>query len=184
MATTRRTPSKRLRQTSVDIEEVERVAEEVTGIVFARKTETEKDKSFKQHFGCRPVVVATAWKLMQEHTNHDAPDAFSLKHLLWALIFLKTYGVEAIRTTLASAGTGTRPDDKTVRDWCWVALNCLANLAPYVVRSFFVVLLFRCYQSTSRLIVISFVPRSYGKTDYKMTLFVIVWCLLMERISL
>jgi hypothetical protein len=126
------TPSKRIRPTPVDLEAVERAAEDVTGIPFARKTPNEKDKTSKEHFGCRLIVVLKAWELMQQYTNHDAPDAFELKHLLWALIFLKTYSVEGIRCTLAS-GRGPRPDPKMVRDMCWIALDCLANLEPFVV---------------------------------------------------
>jgi hypothetical protein len=137
----RHTPTKRIRQTPVDLEAIERAAEEVTGIPFARKEDSEKEKSFKEHFGCRSVVALKAWQLMQEYTIHDAPEAFELKHLLWALMFLKTYAIEGIRCTLASGG-GSRPDPKMVRDMCWVALECLANLEPYVVSSLYIVALF------------------------------------------
>jgi hypothetical protein len=138
------TPSKRIRETPVDTEAVERVAEEVIGVPFSRKTHQEKDKSFKEHFGCRSLVVVKAWELMQQYTAKVfAPDEFSMKHLLWALMFLKTYSVEGIRSTLASGGTGQRPNEKIVRDWCWIALECLANLEPYVV-SILLLILFCC----------------------------------------
>jgi hypothetical protein len=127
------TPSKRLRESPIDVEAIETVAEEVIGVPFARKAEEAKNKSFKEHFGCKPIVVAKAWEMIEQYTSHDAPEVFSIKHLLWALIFLKTYSVEGIRTTLAAGGTGIRPDTKTVRDMTWVALECLANLEPYVV---------------------------------------------------
>jgi hypothetical protein len=47
--------SKRIRETPVDLEAIEKAAEAVTGIPFARKAENEKDRSFKQHFGCRSI---------------------------------------------------------------------------------------------------------------------------------
>jgi hypothetical protein len=127
-----RAQTKRSRETPVDIEAIENVAEEVTGIAFARKTESERNKTFKEHFGCRPAVARRAWLLIKQYTIHNAPDSLEIKHLLWALIFLKTYSVEGVRCTLAT-GKGNRPDPKTVRDWCWIALECLAKLEPYVV---------------------------------------------------
>jgi hypothetical protein len=137
------TRSKRIRETPVDVEAIEKAAEVVTGIPFSRKLEREKIKSFKEHFGCRPIVATKAWKLIQQYTLQDAPDAFEIKHLLWALTFLKTYSVEGIRASLAGAGTGQRPDVRTVRDWCWVALEALARLEPYVVSSLFIAALLR-----------------------------------------
>jgi hypothetical protein len=138
------TPSKRIRETPVDLEAIERAAEEVVGVPFARKSEDAKDKLFRQHFGCSTTVAFNAWDLIQQYTTHEAPDGLEIKHLLWALTFLKTYAVEGIRSSLAGVGTGNRPDERTVRDWCWIVLACLANLEPYVV-SFFVVVLFDQY---------------------------------------
>jgi hypothetical protein len=134
------TPTKRARQMPVDEEAIERVAEEVTGVPFASKADTAKEKVFKEFFGCRPIVVARAWELIQQYTTHDAPDAFSIKHLLWGLFFLKAYTVEGIRSSVAASGTrsGIRPDVKTVRDWTWIALDCLAKIEPYVVSIVFI----------------------------------------------
>jgi hypothetical protein len=112
-------PSKRIRETPVDLEAIERAAEEVVGVPFARKTEDAKDKSFRQHFGCSSKVATKAWELIQQYTAHEVPDGLEIKHLLWSLTFLKTYAVEGIRASLAGVGTGKRPDERTVRDWCW-----------------------------------------------------------------
>jgi hypothetical protein len=125
----------------VDVEAIERAAEEATGAHFAIKTDSEKIKSFKEFFGCAPEVVQKTWCLIQQHTAHDAPDAFAINHLLWALIFLKTYSIEGIRASLARSGTGQRPDVQTVPNWCWVALEALAKLEPYVVSCCCVLLL-------------------------------------------
>jgi hypothetical protein len=165
----------------VDVEAIEKVAEEVTGIPFARKRPVEKDKSFKEHFGCRSIVVAMAWQLMQQHTMHETPDAFELKHLLWALTFLKTYSVEGIRASLASSGTDKRPNEKIVRDWCWIALECLASIEPYVVSCVVYIVLLH-FPDNPPLIPLLYCQRSSGIIVMKVTPNVIVWSLLMVPI--
>ena len=52
-------------------------------------------------------------------------------HLLWTLLFLKTYGKESIMSTIVEA------DEKTVRKWVWHIAELIADMDNDVVSNCF-----------------------------------------------
>jgi hypothetical protein len=126
-----RNQAKRQRESPLDDEGVEELAGEMVGVFFSRRPSQEaRDTIFKQYFGCNSRVVAMAWNMMNELV--PMPEGCTLTHFLWSLIFLKSYAVEAIRSSL-SATKGRRPDEKTLREWTWKMIEALSRLEEHVV---------------------------------------------------
>ncbi len=80
---------------------------------------------FVGHFGTKPIIVAVLWRLLK-------PWARRLRgcmpyHLLWTLLFLKSYGTE--RQLAAFVGA----DEKTYRKWMWYMLKGLSRLTRRTV---------------------------------------------------
>ena len=72
------------------IEAVEASARETVGFPdYPQRDWNSKDKEerFVSLFGAQPKVIAGLWELIKNDVN----DGILLKHLLWALIFLKIY---------------------------------------------------------------------------------------------
>ena len=72
------------------IEAVEDTARETVGFPdYPQRDWNSKDKEeqFVSLFGAQPKVIAGLWELIKNDVN----DGILLKHLLWALIFLKIY---------------------------------------------------------------------------------------------
>ena len=80
-----------------------------------------QDRDFRALFGICPDVVADLWRQAQ------FPSKAEPKHLLWALMFLKTYATEPM--LCAIAGT-TR---KTFRKWSWPVVTAIASISFDVV---------------------------------------------------
>ena len=68
-------------------------------------------------FGVSRPIVAQIWLM-----THEKPQGTHVKHLLWALIFLKLYASESIHASLAGV------DEKTFRKWSWVWIKTIATL--------------------------------------------------------
>lgn len=85
---------------------------------------------FKAFFGVSPAVCSMAWS----HLKKDLPGDYNEMHLLWTLMFLKSYNTDSINCSIA------RCDEKTFRKRVWVVIEKLAFIK--VVRfSFFYFLL-------------------------------------------
>jgi len=89
---------------------------------------------FKQNFGVAPIVLSKCWSLLldqlrQDHTNCYNASLASMhpKHLLWACLFLKTYGKEGTHCAIA------RCDPKTFRRWVWIVVRAIATTESHVV---------------------------------------------------
>ena len=74
-------------------------------------------------FGTSPYICFTLWKRIA------VPEGSSPKHLLWALMLLKTYAVQELLASLCGV------DEKTFRKWSWVFVNAISVLE--VVRFWF-----------------------------------------------
>ena len=79
------------------------------------------DHQFRSYFGVSAKVCVDLWHRMSLSLGAKP------KHLLWALLYLKTYGTE---TTLSSRCLVTR---KTYRKWVRLMLPRIAELAPHLV---------------------------------------------------
>ena len=80
-------------------------------------------RDFQSLFGSTPEVCSLAWNLL------DLVDieAAAPKHLLWALMLMKTYGKES--DLCAKVGVVR----KTFRHWAWLFIIRIASLRPNVV---------------------------------------------------
>jgi hypothetical protein len=70
-----------------------------------------------------------------QQKGDDLKKSASPAHLLWALLFLKSYCHEKYLASML----GVQP--KTVRKWVWYFLNAVADLAEYVVSTITQILL-------------------------------------------
>jgi hypothetical protein len=79
---------------------------------------------FRQSFGVSPIVMVKCWALLVEHGRNTR---MKPKHLLWACLFLKTYGKEGTHCALAQC------DPKTFRGWVWAVIRAISFVEPLVV---------------------------------------------------
>ena len=81
------------------------------------------DRDFISLFGVTPKVVAAIWNITS--FDHDV----KLKHLLWALVFLKVYSAE--KPLMCLCGVKNR---HTYRKYVWKVLSSLKQKAQLHVR--------------------------------------------------
>ena len=123
-----------------------------------------RERHFWALFGVGPCACSDLWRLC-EFSQETKP-----KHLLWALLFLKTYATEAVLCTLA--GT-TR---KTLRKWIWRIIFSMDNKKGSVVSvqekepKMLIVVFTLCDAHTvTKPPPSKFFLRSFGKTDIDLT---------------
>ena len=92
--------------------------------IAARTMGVTQRRDFITNFGVTPTVASLVWNLLDITPSNTGT---KLVHLLWALMFLKTYAKEA--TLIAIAGV-TRT---TYRKWMWPMLQRIAALRFSVV---------------------------------------------------
>lgn len=71
-------------------------------------------------FGASPYVCSLLWAYLASSGSLDS--ACVPKHLLWCLLFLKTYATEHVLAVIVGA------DEKTVRKWVWYLIEELGDL--------------------------------------------------------
>ena len=90
------------------------------------------ERRFQAFYGTYPFIAAILWyELAVAHPWTQRQNGCQPEHLLWALLFLKTYATE----NLLSAVIGT--DEKTYRKWVWFILEGLSRMSPKLVSSCF-----------------------------------------------
>jgi len=89
------------------------------------------------HFFCvDPEVVHRTWVLLDVPVHADGELSHAEpKHLLWALLFLTVYGLEAQMAKLVGK-EGMAVDEQTFRKWSKIFVERIALLASQVVSSF------------------------------------------------
>ena len=90
-----------------------------------RRTPTE-DCEFRQFFVCGPVTAFSLWSMLM--ITGLVPDGGCFTHLLWTLMFLKTYSNEGTLSTLIGFKY-----PKTFRWWTCLFFTAIAGLEPSVV---------------------------------------------------
>jgi hypothetical protein len=85
-------------------------------------------RKFRSKFGTGPEVCAALWLLLFPDLIADEK---ACAHILWALMWLKTYAKEEPLTLL-----GGGVDAKTYRKWAWFYINAIADLEPDVVSNY------------------------------------------------
>jgi len=96
-----------------------------------------EDRHFRSFFGAQFEIVRMVWDMLGE--GGLCPEKSEPKHLLWTLYFLKVYPREGPGCATIGGSRGA-VDPKTMRNWVWLFLERIAELADEVVRS----LLYRC----------------------------------------
>ena len=81
-------------------------------------SEISKKRRFRSFFGVCPETCVILWKLLASFVPRMAIP----HHLLWALLFLKTYATEHVNATIAQV------DEKTFRKWSWKFVVLLSEL--------------------------------------------------------
>jgi hypothetical protein len=75
-------------------------------------------RRFRSLFGTSPNVCSIVWGKIQEVCTEGTP-----QHLLWALMFLKSYNTEHGNKSI------TGVDEKTYRLWAWKLVERIADLS-------------------------------------------------------
>jgi hypothetical protein len=97
--------------------------------ILKRRTEKGRLSDFPALFGVSPSVCAKTWNLLlEDDVNAGNGKGFLVKHLLWGLMFLKSYGTSAALAKLA--GFVCR---ETYMKWTWIAVKRVASLRSKVV---------------------------------------------------
>ena len=104
------------------------------GCIIMRKSSRRSfstfDRRFRSHFGTTPSICTIIWERLDPyHTIELEYRGVKVKHLLWALMFMKMYCAEHIHASLAGV------DEKTFRKWSWIFIDAIAGLEYEVVRS-------------------------------------------------
>lgn len=91
------------------------------GLMYAKhkslNSGSSANRKFRSFYGVSPNVCAILWNLLR-----NKPEGAEPKHLLWCLIFLKTYGTEHVNSALVGV------DEKTFRLWVWNFIELLSQM--------------------------------------------------------
>ena len=93
---------------------------------FKERAPTEEDQNFRAMFGTGAGIVLILWNLLQFHDV--LPNGGTITHLLWMLLYLKTYAKWKTMKKI------TNVDPKTLRKWIQLFLKSVELLEPFVVR--------------------------------------------------
>ena len=109
-------------------ESIELVAKDSLRWPEGRKWKTkDKDRRFRACFGAPSNIVAALWNLIVARGNIDESGAHP-KHLLWALVHLKTYSTIEIHCSIVGW-----PSAKTFAKWSWYFVERLSELKDDVI---------------------------------------------------
>ena len=100
------------------------------GIAIMKETHRLRPKAerrkFKAHFGSTAKQQSIAWKQLLKHSL--LPEKSEPKHLLWALLFMKSYASEDVLCSKLGS-----IDDNTLRKWVWAFIVALSKLCNRIV---------------------------------------------------
>ena len=103
-----------------------RIGREIMNRPSMVRDKGDSHRRFRALFGVDPEVCAAAWDLVG--FNFGFPKGCEKVHLMWTLLFLKTYKTE---NDLAAMLGGI--DEKTLRKWVKIMVELLARLESEVV---------------------------------------------------
>ena len=86
------------------------------------------DRRFRSLFGVSPVGCGEIWIRI----SPMLPGSGQPKHLLWSLLFMKTYYTEHTLRVITGA------DEKTQRKWIWICIKLIAAMDIVSARSSYV----------------------------------------------
>ncbi len=88
-------------------------------------SQSQATKQFHSLYGASPFVCSLLWGMIVGFGELD-PYCHP-KHLMWTLLFLKTYLPETILSIMLDA------TEKTIRKWIWYIIDTLSDLEPDLV---------------------------------------------------
>ena len=100
--------------------------QEGSHIIKASPSEKDFNKMWRSFFGCSPEICVKIWALLKKHSF--LPPMPKCRHLMWALLLLKTYAHDSASSALVGGC-----DLKTWRKYSWDYVSYIANLEPKVV---------------------------------------------------
>jgi hypothetical protein len=115
---------KRLRPTMVDVDTILSVGRDIIN-KNSGSINTE-ERRFREMFGCSPQVVLELWTMLISKSIIESTS--EVRHLLWALLFLKIYAKETTTSRLVGG-----VDEKTYRKWVWIFVCAIADLEGDIV---------------------------------------------------
>ena len=92
---------------------------------FKNRAPREEDRKFRALFGCGAHIVLLVWVKLD--ANDLLPEDGRMIHLLWTLLFYKTYAKWKTMKQLTGA------DPKTLRKWIRLFRTAIARLESSVV---------------------------------------------------
>lgn len=106
------------------------------------------NRKFRSLFGTSPLVCSKVWNKLNDESVNTRSEG-EPKHLLWALILLKTYSTEHVMRSILGA------DEKSLRKWVWYYVSLLASLKVVWYSILFNLMIYyiclRCWYITHRL---------------------------------
>ncbi len=87
-------------------------------------------RTFRSFFGVSPTVLSKCWELLTSGNCDGYNGKMQPKHLLWACMLLKVYGVEQVHARMAGCSV------RTFRKWSFDLIEAIASLLPDVVSIF------------------------------------------------
>ena len=79
---------------------------------------TVMQRRFRSMFGVSSAVCAAVW----DSLANELPTGGCPIHLLWSLLFLKTYATEHVNSSIAGV------DEKTFRKWTWRIIQLISYM--------------------------------------------------------
>ena len=98
---------------------------EASTIIAGARSHTTFICRFCAHFGTTLQICKKLWKML-DPCNQIHKKA-KLKHLLWALVFMKIYGTETVLSSLVGVS------EKIFRKWVWLFIEAISYLKSEVV---------------------------------------------------
>lgn len=123
---------------------------------FKHRAPKVEDDGFRAMFGCGPAVALILWNKLVSHSL--LPPGGRMIHLLWTLMYCKTYAKWKTMRKL------TNTDPKTIRRWINLFYTSIFELVPEVVSSLLLLKLHSCESPHSCVF-----QRLCGKTGRKET---------------
>lgn len=141
---------------------------------FKHRAPREEDSNFRALFGCGPQVFLDLWNRL--FAAEIIPQGGIMKHMLWTLLYHKTYAKWKTMRRL------TETDPKTLRKWIGLFSNAICLIEGDVVCLYVFTRIFHCEVDESH--IVKFAHRFSGRIDTKVTDRMIVWCLLTPPTAL
>ena len=93
--------------------------------------EARQEAEFRAAFGVSSAVCSHTWEYLSSSIQKvNGQGKAKPTHLLWSLMFLKTYGTEIFLCCLLLT------TEKTFRKWVWIMIAAISNLYDDIVSIF------------------------------------------------